>query len=385
MIGPSKTLSTNRRIAELDLLRFLALCLILFRHNVQFVAYPAPLQWLHDASGYVGLGLFSLLSGYSLHHVYGNHVRFPVKRYIRARMVRVYVPYCIALLSYLALFGKYGVAQKVNLSWQDVVGNVLCLQVILFPVVQRVFILWFVGLIMVFYVLYPVIWRAKSIGKTVAVSAVIAAAALLIRITYGLIDIRFFLFFPVFILGVAMSGVRIPQRLSKRGAWSFAFAFSALAMLAYIVHIKFNLPYVRDTPWSALPLRELRASLLIALCIAACSSVALLAWMRIWMRSLTAAPARVALFLSSGAYFTYLFHEQCLVVGWRWWNGIVAAPLLIDHAVIWIMAGMCWLVCAMLERRWMSKILLRSAANGIAGDADGRLCAAGECGRKGKP
>lgn len=87
-------------LAGLTGLRFLAATWVLLFHAMPRAALPNRAA-AFSASGYLAVGLFFVLSGFILAHVYGDaaaHDRLPRRAFWRARFARVYPAYAAALV-----------------------------------------------------------------------------------------------------------------------------------------------------------------------------------------------------------------------------------------------------------------------------------------------
>ena len=82
--------------------------------------------------------------------------------------------------------------------------HILGLQIFLAPTyASPMLTLYFVGLIIIFYALYPfIIMFSKSSKHLILISSILFVGFLLISRTFKIIDPRFFMFFPIFVFGV---------------------------------------------------------------------------------------------------------------------------------------------------------------------------------------
>ena len=90
-------------------LRFVAAFWVLVFHTMPRAALPAPLRAL-AAGGFLGVGLFFVLSGFILAHVYGARAvtgTLSARQFWRARFARVYPAYCFALLFAIPLLAHF--------------------------------------------------------------------------------------------------------------------------------------------------------------------------------------------------------------------------------------------------------------------------------------
>jgi hypothetical protein len=95
---------------------------------------------------------------------------------------------------------------------------------------------WFVGVILLCYLIYPLMMRYGSNNKVrlLLISAAIFALFLAIRLSFGIVDTRFFLYYFVFVSGIAASIFHAKLLLDKRRT----FVGAALLLTALVtVHV----------------------------------------------------------------------------------------------------------------------------------------------------
>ncbi len=150
------------RIAWLDLLRSVAVLLVLFRHGeraiVQATTAPPPDSPLHHLSinGWVGVDLFLVLSGYligkNLLRNFSTTSTIGVKSYLRARILRIVPAYVFVLVVIVAgLVPEYSIPSE-HLG-RRVLYHLLFLQDYLPANINVVF--WSLGVEEKFYLFAP--------------------------------------------------------------------------------------------------------------------------------------------------------------------------------------------------------------------------------------
>jgi peptidoglycan/LPS O-acetylase OafA/YrhL len=246
----------SQRLFELDVMRSFAIILIFFFHVpyvVGFAGYgqswgPQPpdifgqlLFWLQM----VGVGLFFFVSGYAIDLKNGSMTSSnDVKNFFFKRATRIY------LLYWLALVVSFGASQilftffnqdgwLVNSSLSVYVINFLGLQVLLAPrfLGLDLVIIWFVGVILLYYLFYPVIVRRSSNHATIITKAlVIFLLCGVIHLVFNIIDFRFFLYYLIFIAGLlAQRSNFLHSEISKVYYLSAIFVLCILATIYYIL------------------------------------------------------------------------------------------------------------------------------------------------------
>lgn len=147
----------QRRIVFLDLLRVLAVLLVVFSHYIDSPRFLGIKDFYWVSIGGIGVTLAIVLSGMSLEYNHGGQ-KYRYGEFIWNRLMRIYPTYWLSLAA--------GVILGVTLLPSDVLGFLMT--VTAFEVFEakpwadlaRLGINWFVGLIVVLYFLYPFLSRA---------------------------------------------------------------------------------------------------------------------------------------------------------------------------------------------------------------------------------
>ncbi|PAV12656.1 hypothetical protein ASJ81_19995 [Methanosarcina spelaei] len=207
----------KNKIIAFDFLRALAIAMIIPAHLSNFLSFTYIKLALYAVDPFVanmGLGLFIFMSGYLLY--YNNHSinSFQsVLSFYRKRLLRIFPLYWGAIAAFTLVFFIF--APKINsgfefpnaenvFSFHNIIMHILGLQIFLAPrYVSPMLTLYFVGLIIVFYAIYPlIIMLSKSSKQILLCSFLIFIGCLLVSRTFNIIEPRFFMFFPIFIFGI---------------------------------------------------------------------------------------------------------------------------------------------------------------------------------------
>jgi len=207
----------KNKIIAFDFLRALAIAMIIPAHLSNFLSSTYIKLALYAVDPYVanmGLGLFIFMSGYLLY--YNNHSMNSfqsVLSFYKKRLLRIFPLYWAAIAAFTLVF--YIFAPKLNsgflfpnaehvFSFHNLIMHILGLQIFLAPAyASPMLTLYFVGLIIVFYTIYPlIIMLSKNSKQLLFYSSLVFLGFLLISRTFNIIDPRFFMFFPAFIFGI---------------------------------------------------------------------------------------------------------------------------------------------------------------------------------------
>ncbi len=196
----------SQRLLELDILRAFAICLIVFSH------FP-PLSTIYiDLSARLwcatfGLALFLFLSGFSLHRSNSITSAADVLPFYKKRIIRIYPLYVLIIAVYVLLqvlpLGTPFL--ETTLTSGEIAVNVIGLQALLNTPSYNA--LWFIGLILTFYMIYPVMMLASSEKAVRIVIFSCAALALFafLRIAFDIVNLRLIYYYVIFVGGILAS------------------------------------------------------------------------------------------------------------------------------------------------------------------------------------
>lgn len=191
-----------------------------------------------------GLGLLFFISGYLLYH---NHPRMAgrpdIVNFIKKRVLRIYPLYWVALAISLVCFGYLGMYyyETNDLSPGNVLLNVLGLQ---FISGSNLSTYWFIGVIIVFYTLFPfIVGVSKKTWDLALICLVITAVMMGAYALINHIDDRVYQYFPIFAAGIVARRANIfaPGKIDKYVPILFALLFASIGIEASIFHSE---PYV---------------------------------------------------------------------------------------------------------------------------------------------
>jgi surface polysaccharide O-acyltransferase-like enzyme len=217
----------TKRILELDIIRAFAIILIVFSHLPPITGFPIdPIvkYW----SAIVGVSLFLFISGIILSPPKS------IKQFYKKRAIRIYPPYLIIMAVYVVIqYVIPDVARTLGiyLNPSDLAINLVGLQAVLN--VPSYGVLWFVGVILVYYALYPFL-GTKPI-RIIAFSA--ATIVLFIALhQFGLVIPQMVYYWPIFIVGVMLRG-KIPSRLVMSNKIKPALLIASASFWIYLTHM----------------------------------------------------------------------------------------------------------------------------------------------------
>ena len=204
----------RKNLEELTMMRAIAILLIIECHLTIFLKLGIFQEPLYQSSFYtapIGLTMFFFVSGFLLYYHYNsiqsikNALTFYYKRF-----KRIYPLYWLALLLCVSLtIFTHGILTLYPPTWTSatIVANFLGIQEFLYNEgLQTHF--WFISVITMYYLLYPIIIRPKNLVNALSIAIIIFLSAYAINSTFNLIEIHFFRYYWTFILGIIICWIK---------------------------------------------------------------------------------------------------------------------------------------------------------------------------------
>lgn len=191
-----------------DAIRCISIILIIIGHLGDYLEFPFLSKLNAEFFYYIGLSGFIFSSGFLL---YLNNPILKTKKNIfsfyKKRVLRIFPLYLISLLCFYLCFQLNHFMWTFNYNLFKWIVHILGLQILLSPLfVTPMFTLWFVGLILLLYFLYPIFcYYSKNTRDLFLVSLLIFSLALIIHYSLNLIHIQFFIYYWIFILGIFLA------------------------------------------------------------------------------------------------------------------------------------------------------------------------------------
>lgn len=207
----------KNKIIAFDFLRALAIIMIIPAHLSSYLFSTHSKLALYAFDPYfanMGLGLFIFMSGYLLY--YNNHSINSLQNifdFYKKRLLRIYPLYWAALAMFVLVFHVFDPRLNSGFAFPDseqvfsfynIIVHWLGLQILLSPAYATPMLtLYFAGLIVIFYAIYPfIIIYSKNTKHLLISSFLIYFGFFLVSKIFNIIDHRFFMFFPVFMFGI---------------------------------------------------------------------------------------------------------------------------------------------------------------------------------------
>ncbi len=272
---------------------------------------------------YVGLGIFTFISGLLIDLTYSGKIKnfSDIFVFYKKRATRILPLNWISIVLYVLLtftfvpllipnLAIYYPKANVNFSGllSQSVGSQLLVQ-------NSDSINWFVGLIVVCYLVYPLVIKfSRNIVQTISLSFLSLIVLVFLRLTFGLIDDRLLMFFMIFVGGVLVN--QLDQSWNNYSHKKMALFLIVSVVSSFIFYWRggvnfYNRPLL-DNSFINFVIYEI--ILLDAATISGCMFLLLLL-NRNRMRSLLQRFGSIITFVAVSSYCVYLFHFPFFTIG----------------------------------------------------------------------
>jgi peptidoglycan/LPS O-acetylase OafA/YrhL len=249
----------NKRLPELDILRIISiLIVVILIHIPNNYAYPFFIVYspyggflLHTLGIHVAMGSFVFLSGFGLYLNKNNRNINSTSKlfaFLKKRVLRIFPLYWIALILFIIFLGY------LDMDFFFLLAHFFGMQMIVAPIYGwPILTLWFIGIIVIYYLIFIVLSFTGSIKRLIPTSLVILFLFAILNIYTGLVEYRFFYYYLFFILGIISANIytssqytQIKDFLKKKHKYFpliIAFGISLLSFVIYIILTQFCFSY----------------------------------------------------------------------------------------------------------------------------------------------
>ena len=203
---------TKEKLPEIDILRIISISIVVtIIHLPNNYAYNFFMDldaytgfFFHTLGIDVALGSFTFLSGFGLFLQKNNRGINSIDKlntFVKKRILRIFPLYWIALVLFLFFFEFYSGMDLIYL-----VAHVFGMQILVAPLYSSpIWTIWFIGLIILYYLIFVVLSYMETSKKIIPVSLGIFIIALFLHFNFNLVEYRFFVYFLPFILGIIIA------------------------------------------------------------------------------------------------------------------------------------------------------------------------------------
>ena len=356
---------STKRLFELDALRAVAIMLIVFYHLIYLMRSNVFTLTVNSINfvfpvWFYGLSLFFFISGFVLYY---KHPMISSRQdaidFLKRRVVRIYPLYWIALAAFITLGMD---------AWNffSVTIYICGLQGLFFPPMHAWFgLLWFIGVILLYYLIYLVLARLSHAPKLL-LTAVLGFPLffIVLRLAFNIVDSRFFVYYGIFIAGVIASKYNLLYRTNAKRrytAYSIALFCGVIGVVALVTkltqHLSSNVYEATASLSNAyFMLNDSAAPLSFAnfIVIVLANALALLFiyWsfnsMRLILPSVSATTRKLVAAIAFASYSIYLFHIPFL---WLLTTVLYAAHVAWVPVIQLVSVPVVFLLCYAIQLR----------------------------------
>ena len=203
----------KERLVVFDFIRLFAILMVVLSHTLKVGNLPFDIGYL----GILGNALFFFISGYL---IYLNNSKFDSKKdivkFYKKRVLRIYPLYVLAILSCMLLsiiIGNVMLFGDIRFHTPfEIIASILGLQMVFYPkLVAEPLVLWFIGMILIFYIIYPLAmyFSRQNIVKYIILSCFAIGLLVLVKVFTGFIGGGVFEYYFVFVAGVLAAWIQI--------------------------------------------------------------------------------------------------------------------------------------------------------------------------------
>lgn len=192
--------------SEIDILKTTAIVLIVFCHIDNFVSFFNLIRSFDSYVSFIGLSIFFFISGFLLFQTDSviNTMK-DIKKFYMKKFIRIFPLYWVTLASLVIIFELLnlspGHVSQYNFSLNNLLLHFFGLQGI-FPYTE-IYSMWFVGVIILFYLIYPIIvYLTKNSFEQLLISSIILIFFVILHAFFGLFDTNALMYYPIFISGI---------------------------------------------------------------------------------------------------------------------------------------------------------------------------------------
>ncbi len=240
---PTPSPPSPQKLLELDLLRVLAIALVLYCHSTAYLGWSPHVNELMKYPGPIGVGLFLCLSGFlcqrSQNKTKFNRTRWEV---FQKRLIRIFPLYWLALFTFIVIFHVLSIFHNLNFSPlpATTLAHFLGLQLFFRSrYISHIPTLWYIGALVTYYGFFILTSRFRF-KKFLILNVSLFALAILLKIvlkhqSIHIIESRLIMNYPIFLAGVIAGKLDRNLLYLKRHAMRFTLVLGLVAFSLFRV------------------------------------------------------------------------------------------------------------------------------------------------------
>ncbi|MFX1570889.1 MAG: acyltransferase family protein [Promethearchaeota archaeon] len=249
----------REKLIEFDILRIISILIVVIvihfptAYTYPFFIHYSPYQGFlfHTMGIHVSMGSFVFVSGFGL-YLNKNYRNIKTTEklfgFLKKRFLRIFPLYWIALILFVLFLGYS------NMDFLFLLAHVFGIHMIVAPIFgEPMLTLWFIGIIVIYYLIFVVLSSTGSIKRLIPTSLVILFLFAILNIYTGLVEYRFFYYYLLFVLGIISANIytssqytQIKEFIRKKNKFFpliIAFGIALLSFVIYIILTQFTFSY----------------------------------------------------------------------------------------------------------------------------------------------
>jgi len=204
---------TKPKLPEIDVLRIVSILIVVLLIHIPlsyaYYFYADLDQFgvflVNNVGIFASMGSFVFVSGFGLYINPNNRIFHSTKKlaaFLKKRFIRIFPLYWIAIVLFVIFVGYS------SIDPQYLLFHFLGLQIIVAPYFgPPMLTLWFIGIIVIYYLIYIVLNSLGSIKLIIPASIGIFFFFVFLRGFFGLVEYRFFYYYFIFIAGIVAAHI----------------------------------------------------------------------------------------------------------------------------------------------------------------------------------
>lgn len=357
----------KHRFYEIDVIKIIAIILVIICHFYNFTQSGDYFETFNPYIGVLGLALFFFASGYTLYYNNNNIMNIKgVVTFYKKRLLRIYPLYIVLIIFTIIINYIFNIKNPYlcDFNLTNLLINILGLQVF-FTDRMLVAYWWFVGVILLYYILYPLIiyvtnkYHASNKYNIVYYSIAIILLLVPLNVIFHNMDNRFFLYYLVFISGIVLNKINMfyDNKFQK-----YMYVFSLVLFITVLIesrifdlgtfkpifHLGTHMDYIYIMK-SAFYLVN-RNLLMISFCIITYNILMLS------LTNVTQGALNLISKVSYGTYAAYLFHEPITRIVVILLNSLYINKAICDIIIIFILTPIILIISYYIQK-FIDKII----------------------------
>ncbi|MBY9012912.1 MAG: acyltransferase [Candidatus Lokiarchaeota archaeon] len=239
---------TKKKLPELDILRIVSILIVIIFVHMKDYGYSFYVEvnqyYIYFFNGlgiFVAMGSMVFLSGFGLFLNKDNRNIDSTGKlitFLKKRFLRIFPLYWIAIPLFVVFLGYF------DIDFLYLLAHIMGMQIIVAPIFgPPMLTLWFIGIIVVYYLIFIILSYLGSIKKIIPAAIVILIIFVFLNVTFGFVEYRFFYYYFFFIAGIVIANIytsqfyiRVKESFNKRSKLIPLIIAGCSAFLFYLIY-----------------------------------------------------------------------------------------------------------------------------------------------------